>query len=63
MTYRTLENQEDEGRFRDNDEVVVENSITHEVVHTPPCFTEIPQFVDSLCKFFNEDKDEFSYIP
>lgn len=63
MTYRTLENQEDEGRFRDNDEVVVENSITHEVVHTPPCFTEIPQFVDSLCKFFNEDKDKVFIHP
>lgn len=57
MTYKTLDNQEDEGRFRDNNEVVVENSITNEVVHTPPCFTEIPQFVDSLCKFFNDGKE------
>lgn len=54
MTGRTLERPEDEGRFRTNDEVVVENGITHEVVHTPPSKDEIPQFVSALCEFFNE---------
>jgi len=54
MTERTLEHPEEEGRFRTNDEVVVENGITHEVVHTPPAWEEIPQFIDALCRFFNE---------
>lgn len=53
MTDKTLDNPEDAGRFRQNDEVVVENAITHEIVHTPPSFTELPQFVDTLCSFFN----------
>ena len=53
MTNKTLENASDEGRFRDNDSVVVEQSITHEVVHTPPSYTEIPDFIEELCEFFN----------
>lgn len=60
MTKKTLEDAEDEGRFRTNDEVVVENSITHEVVHTPPTYTEIPHFVEQLCDFANnEDENVF----
>ncbi len=54
MTENTMPNQEDAGRFRQNDDVVVENGITHEIVHTPPAFGEIPCFVDDLCTFFNE---------
>ena len=57
MTYKTLENASDEGRFRENDDVVVEQSITHEVVHTPPSYTEIPDFVEELCRFFNSAGD------
>lgn len=54
MTEKTLEREEDAGRFRTNNEVVVENGITHEIVHTPPSFEELPQFVEDLCRFFNE---------
>lgn len=54
MTYKTLENPADEGRFRDNDDVVVENSVTHEIVHTPPSYTDIPEFIKTLCAFFND---------
>lgn len=57
MTYNTMEHAEDAGRFRRNNEVVVENAITHDVVHTPPSFEDIPQFVDDLCRFFNKDED------
>ena len=54
MTENTLHNPEDAGRLRDNDDVVVENAITHEVVHTPPPHEELPQFIEDLCDFFNE---------
>lgn len=56
MTYKTLEDSEDEGRFRTDDEVVVENGITHEVVHTPPPHEDIPDFIEELCSFFNGNK-------
>ena len=53
MTAKTLENNDDAGRYRSNDDVVVENGITHEIVHTPPSFTETPSFIEDLCVFFN----------
>ncbi len=57
MTDKTLENSEYAGRFRQNNEVVVENSITHEVVHMPPPYKELPAFVQEFCTFFNSDSN------
>lgn len=54
MTENTLDDANDAGRFRRNDDVVVENGITHEIVHRPPSYTELPSFVEDLCRFFNE---------
>ena len=54
MTSNTLDSPDDSGRFRKNDDIVVENAIPHETVHIPPTYTEIPSFVKSLCDFFNE---------
>ena len=61
MTENTLDNKEDAGRFRSNNDVVVENAITHETVHTPPSFEEIPEFISDLCAFFN-DNDNTIFI-
>lgn len=63
MTEHTLDNPQDAGRFRTNDDVVVENGITHEIVHFPPSYTEIPEFVKDLCKFFNEEKPKVFIHP
>ena len=54
MTAKTMQHPDDAGRFRSNNEVVVENGITHEVVHIPPSCEGIPRFVGDLCRFFNE---------
>lgn len=56
MTEGTMENSEDAGRFRLNDDVVVEDGITHEIVHTPPSYKDIPDFIEHLCDFFNEER-------
>lgn len=61
MTENTLDNPDDAGRFRMNDKVVVEDGITHEVVHRPPSYKEIPEFVDDLCAFVNTP-DEVSEV-
>lgn len=55
MTDNTMQNPEDAGRFRNNNDVVVENGITHETVHTPPSYEDIPQFIKDLCVFFNDE--------
>lgn len=56
MTENTLGNPDNAGRFRTNDEVVVADVITNEIVYTPPSYKEIPEFVESLCDMFNNDK-------
>ena len=58
MTHQTLDSADDEGRFRTADDVVVGNDITGEIVHTPPSHTDIPMFVEELCKFANSDNEE-----
>ena len=55
MTEKTLDNSEDAGRFRKNNDVVVANMVEGDIVHTPPTFEEIPEFVTTLCDFFNND--------
>jgi len=55
MTNRTLEDSNDEGRFRTDNDVVVEDGITHETVHTPPDCNEIEALIESVCEFFDDD--------
>ena len=55
MTEKTMDNPEDAGRFRTNDKVVVADMVEGDVIYTPPSFKEIPEFVESLCDFFNND--------
>lgn len=55
MTEKTLDNPEDAGRFRANDKVVVADMVEGDIIYTPPSFQEIPEFIDSLCSFFNND--------
>lgn len=62
MTFRTLEDSADEGRFRTDNNVVVENGITHETVHTPPDCGEIDSLVDAVCRFFGDDNFDGAFI-
>ena len=55
MTEKTLDNPEDAGRFRTNNKVVVADMVEGDIVHTPPTFEEISEFVTTLCDFFNND--------
>ena len=57
MTENTLDNPDDAGRFRTDDNVVVQNTLTGDVVHMPPSFKEIPEFVAQLNDFVNKDDD------
>lgn len=55
MTEKTMDTPEDAGRFRSNDKVVVADMVEGEVIYTPPSYQEIPEFVESLCDFFNNE--------
>ena len=55
MTEKTLDNPDDAGRFRTNDKVVVADMVEGDIVYTPPTYKDIPEFVDTVCDFFNND--------
>ena len=55
MTEKTLDNPEYAGRFRTNDKVVVADMVEGDIVYTPPTYKDIPDFVETICNFFNND--------
>ena len=56
ISENTLENHEDEGKFRTSDNIVVMDSLKGEIAHTPPSYTEINTYIDDLCNFANNDE-------
>jgi len=59
ITNSTLEDTEDEGKFRDNDDVRVVNYANSEIVYTPPLQSNITGLISDLCIFFNTESEEF----
>jgi Fic family protein len=55
ITKNALDNPEYEGKFRDSDDVNIVDVTDGEIIHTPPKASELPDLVDSLCDFFNND--------
>lgn len=58
ISSKTLDNSEDEGVFRKNDDIYVVDGITGTVAHTPPSFTEIEGMIHELCDFANTESEE-----
>lgn len=56
---KTLENPEEEGSFRENDEIFVANHNNGEIVHIPPKKEELEILIKELCAFFNQDSKDF----
>ncbi len=54
----TLGKSEEEGKFRDNNDIYVINYSNSEVIHTPPEFNELEQLISSLSDFFNVDNEK-----
>lgn len=64
LTDQTLENAHDEGRFRkDEDEIVVKDSLTSEIIHVPPKIEEAKKQLKQLYSFINSmDDDDENYL-
>ncbi|ABN58041.1 MULTISPECIES: Fic family protein [Methanoculleus] len=58
ITRDTLEDPNDEGRFRDNNEIRVFD-MRGNVLHTPPDFALIEGLIEELCAFANNDDGQF----
>jgi Fic family protein len=60
ITSNTDLKQEDEGRFRDNNDVVVADPVFIEkIFHKPPAYDLVPELIKELCDFVNTDTEEF----
>lgn len=59
ITYKTLDDAIDEGRYRTDNEVNVVDILDGEVVYSPPNFKDVPQLMNELIEFFNENGQQF----
>lgn len=59
ITNKTLDEKEDEGKLRENDDVHVVNHTNSEIVYIPPLQSELKDLLKDLCTFFNSDEEEF----
>ena len=64
MTENALDVPDAAGRLRrDEENIVVGNGITGEIVHTPPSANCLAEFLELLCFFFNDDNPEIFVHP
>lgn len=56
ISEKTLINSDNEGKFREDDNIVVMDDLRGEIAHTPPSHTSINQYVKDLCNFANNDE-------
>lgn len=56
LTQKTMQNEDEVGRFRTRDDVVV--TWNERVVHQPPLAEKLAERMDALCRFANHDDDE-----
>lgn len=63
ITHNTLENKQDEGAYRNTNDIFVVNHVDSELVHTPPDYQEIQGIIEQICDFFNNDNYNFFIHP
>ena len=59
LTENTLYDSKYEGMFRDNDDIVVMDELSSEIVHVPPSSQHIEEFISQICNFINKDDGPF----
>ena len=63
ISSKTLEKSSDEGAVRTDDKVCVMNSITGEIVHTPPRAKTLKPLLEQLCSFANNNDSSLFIHP
>ena len=56
ITKDTLDNDMHEGRFRETDDIVVQDKLTGDVFHEPPKAKGLEKMILSLCSYVNTDE-------
>lgn len=55
ITANTLDNSSYEGKFRDNNDIIVQDAITGAIAHIPPRVEDINVMLEDLCRFANNN--------
>ena len=63
ITHQTLDNLEDEGKYRTHNKINVVDVVDGEIVHTPPDYKNIESLMNSLFDFFNGNNNEHFVHP
>jgi Fic family protein len=59
ISNETLDSPNEEGAFRESDDVHVLDYSKSEIVHTPPLKKDLQKLIEELCVFFNNDSTDF----
>jgi len=62
ITDGTLDNPQEAGQYRRNNEVQVVDERDHTVLHRPPAFRELPRRMQRLCDFANADESSLPFV-
>lgn len=63
ISKKTLDNPNDEGRIRTDNDIYVMNEVTGEIAHTPPDYSELNGLLAGLCDFANTDNKDLFVHP
>lgn len=55
ISHGTLDDEKYEGKFRDDNSITVRDVFTGETYHDPPDFGRVPDLIQALCEFANDD--------
>ncbi|MDR2239628.1 MAG: Fic family protein [Zoogloeaceae bacterium] len=62
LTQDTLENPEDAGRLRQDNEIHIMHPGTETTLHIPSDYKELPERLERLCKFANMDETDSPFV-
>lgn len=62
ITLDTLDDWADAGRLRETDDVNVVDVRDGKLLHQPPSFKELPERLERLCRFANDDADSSPFV-
>jgi Fic family protein len=59
----TLDDIENEGNIRNNNDILIMNAVSGEIAHTPPSYEEIGGMLEELCHFANDNDSDIFIHP
>lgn len=63
ISSKTLDDPDDEGRIRTDNNIYVMNDLTGEIAHTPPDVSDLNELLAGLCDFANTDNKDLFVHP